>query len=465
MSGFTAPEQKAGFPVFASDIFSLGMTAISLLTAKGPASLQDPVSGTFRWREHVPDITPHLATILEKSIVPAHTQRFQTAQVMLKALLDEPPPPRSPPPVPPSAKPTAPPRAPAPEVPLAESPDARPPHDTSVQIEASNLLSTEVSHEIVVAVAEALERTRLEVSHGYGMSSISVPNGNVVWRNLASVHAGTSLLDVARCLSQSVADPSRSQDDRLKAVALLAIAMRTPQLRAAAAGILDVLAHYAVPENRINNLSVEAMVAAPVPPSKKWEAMFIALDALSEKPYDVRAVLQAIPGVTRPALRAQTATEIVERFFYSPNAEIVNYACEAILQIGCRDVAPALRGLLQDGRGKVVQSAARVLIEWHDVPAIPLFREAIDCFRFGTDSVLPNLIGSLIKLEGARACDSFVAEVLKDALSSQQAAILDHIASASAAMPQCVATARDLEAAGADERMRKAVEKLVRPPT
>lgn len=105
--GFTAPEQIAGYPVFASDFFSLGMTAISLLTGKNPAR---PVSGTFRWREHVPDITPHLATILEKSIAPDRTQRFQTAQAMLKALLD--PPAQSPPPAPPSAKPTAPPRAP-----------------------------------------------------------------------------------------------------------------------------------------------------------------------------------------------------------------------------------------------------------------------------------------------------------------------------------------------------------------
>ena len=104
--GFTAPEQKAGHPIFASDIFSLGMSAISLLAIKGPASLQDPVSGTLRWREHVPDVTPHLATILEKSILPIRTQRFQTAREMLKALLDRPPPPPPSPP-PPTADPTA----------------------------------------------------------------------------------------------------------------------------------------------------------------------------------------------------------------------------------------------------------------------------------------------------------------------------------------------------------------------
>lgn len=63
--GFIPPEQAAGQPVYSSDIYSLGMTAINLLTGRYPHELQS-LSDTNEWRHSI-DISNHLAAILTKA--------------------------------------------------------------------------------------------------------------------------------------------------------------------------------------------------------------------------------------------------------------------------------------------------------------------------------------------------------------------------------------------------------------
>ncbi|MCM1983544.1 serine/threonine-protein kinase [Lyngbya confervoides] len=88
--GFMPAEQLAGYPVFASDIYSLGMTAIYALTGKMPALLPpDPVQGTPQWRPAVPHLSPDLADILDRSIQMTADRRFPSARDMLLALQPE----------------------------------------------------------------------------------------------------------------------------------------------------------------------------------------------------------------------------------------------------------------------------------------------------------------------------------------------------------------------------------------
>jgi hypothetical protein len=63
--GYSPPEQSAGGDIQpASDFYALGRTMIHLLTGRYPADLEDPVTGTLKWRESV-QVSPALANLLD----------------------------------------------------------------------------------------------------------------------------------------------------------------------------------------------------------------------------------------------------------------------------------------------------------------------------------------------------------------------------------------------------------------
>ena len=83
---YIPPEQKQGNPVFASDIYSLGMTAIYLLTGKNPAEF--PVDSRTRqllWHQES-DLEIHLVRVIERAICPNTSERFTSAEEMLNSL-------------------------------------------------------------------------------------------------------------------------------------------------------------------------------------------------------------------------------------------------------------------------------------------------------------------------------------------------------------------------------------------
>lgn len=85
--GFMSPEQSVGKPIYSSDLYGLGLTAIYLLTGKLPHQLQvDKQTGEFHWRQEVPNINPQLAAVLDKAIKSHPRDRFSTARQMLDAL-------------------------------------------------------------------------------------------------------------------------------------------------------------------------------------------------------------------------------------------------------------------------------------------------------------------------------------------------------------------------------------------
>ncbi|MDZ8262338.1 serine/threonine-protein kinase [Nostoc sp. ChiQUE01b] len=84
--GFAPPEQMAGGQVFPStDLYALAVTIITLLTNKEAIQLFDAYSNQWKWRSQV-SVNPHLADILDKMLLPAANQRFQSAQEVLGAL-------------------------------------------------------------------------------------------------------------------------------------------------------------------------------------------------------------------------------------------------------------------------------------------------------------------------------------------------------------------------------------------
>lgn len=85
--GFMAPEQAAGRPIYASDLYSLGLTAIYMLTGKHPQELNlDSETGEVLWHEYAEDKSKDLIAILDRSIAYHPRDRYTTAQKMLEAL-------------------------------------------------------------------------------------------------------------------------------------------------------------------------------------------------------------------------------------------------------------------------------------------------------------------------------------------------------------------------------------------
>ncbi|MBE9040043.1 serine/threonine protein kinase, partial [Oscillatoriales cyanobacterium LEGE 11467] len=85
--GFMSGEQAAGRPVYGSDLYSLGLTAIYALTGLTPQQMaSDPQTGALLWRGQVAGLSPQLADILDKAIESHPRDRYLGAEEMRSAL-------------------------------------------------------------------------------------------------------------------------------------------------------------------------------------------------------------------------------------------------------------------------------------------------------------------------------------------------------------------------------------------
>lgn len=84
--GFAPPEQMALRPVFASDIYAVGVTCIYLLTGKSPKDLEyNPSTGEMVWRKHV-QISDDFADVLKRMLEASVRHRYKSADEVLKVL-------------------------------------------------------------------------------------------------------------------------------------------------------------------------------------------------------------------------------------------------------------------------------------------------------------------------------------------------------------------------------------------
>ncbi|MEO0769475.1 MAG: tetratricopeptide repeat protein [Cyanobacteria bacterium J06649_4] len=85
--GYMPPEQAAGRPTFSSDLYSLGMTMVYLLTARSPAELPtNSLTGEVLWQQFAPTVSDRFANVLSRAIHPSVQTRYATASDMLAAL-------------------------------------------------------------------------------------------------------------------------------------------------------------------------------------------------------------------------------------------------------------------------------------------------------------------------------------------------------------------------------------------
>ncbi|KAF3884012.1 MULTISPECIES: protein kinase domain-containing protein [Nostocales] len=85
--GYMPSEQAMGRPIYASDLYSLGLTAIYLLTGKSPQELEThPSTGELVWQSHVINVSATTAALLNRAIAYHPRDRFSSAREMLQAL-------------------------------------------------------------------------------------------------------------------------------------------------------------------------------------------------------------------------------------------------------------------------------------------------------------------------------------------------------------------------------------------
>ncbi|MFK0730874.1 MAG: protein kinase [Gloeotrichia echinulata GP01] len=84
---YIAPEQAQGKPVFASDLYSLGVTCIHLLTQIPPFDLFDIANDCWVWQQYLTTrVSNRLTQILNKLLQNPLTQRFQTADEVMQTM-------------------------------------------------------------------------------------------------------------------------------------------------------------------------------------------------------------------------------------------------------------------------------------------------------------------------------------------------------------------------------------------
>ncbi len=84
---YVAPEQARGKAVFASDLYSLGVTCIHLLTGLSPFDLVDSGHNTWVWQQFLTTpVSPELGQMLDRLIHPALDQRFPSADAVMQAM-------------------------------------------------------------------------------------------------------------------------------------------------------------------------------------------------------------------------------------------------------------------------------------------------------------------------------------------------------------------------------------------
>ncbi|MBD6615765.1 protein kinase [Komarekiella sp. 'clone 1'] len=85
--GFMPSEQAAGRPLYSSDLYSLGITVIYLLTGKQPQELEtDPRTGEIIWHRYALSVSPTLAGVIDRAIAYHPRDRFASAREMLEVL-------------------------------------------------------------------------------------------------------------------------------------------------------------------------------------------------------------------------------------------------------------------------------------------------------------------------------------------------------------------------------------------
>jgi serine/threonine protein kinase len=86
-TSYMPQEQKLGTPKYQSDLYSLGLTSIYLLTGKSPKEItRDSATMAFQWHQHTSGVSDQLKVVIDKATQIDYKDRYSTAKEMLSDL-------------------------------------------------------------------------------------------------------------------------------------------------------------------------------------------------------------------------------------------------------------------------------------------------------------------------------------------------------------------------------------------
>ena len=88
---YVAPEQLRGKAIFASDLYSLGATCVTLLTGISPFSLFDTSTGAWAWRNYLVEnpVSESFGKILDRLLIGPTKLRYGSADQVLEDLVEK----------------------------------------------------------------------------------------------------------------------------------------------------------------------------------------------------------------------------------------------------------------------------------------------------------------------------------------------------------------------------------------
>ena len=86
-AGYAAPEQSMGQATFASDVYSLGLTCLHLLTGLHPFELYSAAEDRWVWQDYLPEpVSSQLAQVLDRMVARSLQERYATMDEVAAAL-------------------------------------------------------------------------------------------------------------------------------------------------------------------------------------------------------------------------------------------------------------------------------------------------------------------------------------------------------------------------------------------
>ncbi|WP_408648793.1 protein kinase domain-containing protein [Tumidithrix elongata] len=89
-AAYTSPEQARGKAIFGSDLYSLGVTCLHLLTGIDPFQLFDDAENDWIWRDYLTTpVSDSLGKILGRLVQPGTKKRYQSAEEVIQDIRPE----------------------------------------------------------------------------------------------------------------------------------------------------------------------------------------------------------------------------------------------------------------------------------------------------------------------------------------------------------------------------------------